>query len=640
MNINRFAIPELPLPLNNTLIHELVIDGKNYYITAGYSNFEPILLVFDDSYVYKTIKLPHDYSVPLAPYQGKLICGLKKLISLDIISEKYEMLSEDPIGIKDGPWSGKIFKNFLVIGVSDKGDEIVVFDLDNKKIVAKIPTLLDSYYIYQSIITPDEKILIAGSVPRVSFLLVDPSDWSFQPFYGEVPEKNKVNYYNIFLNDQTLYMTSSYASFLFSYPDFKLIKEIKWPEGIALGANQRQATTFKGMPILWDSENSDFYVYQLSTEKFIKLNNSPVDFQLADNGLAGFIERPNHHILGLKTNGICFEVSPNGDVEIIKEMKAFSRGKGWGLVLAESKNHQKLFGCSHCVQHMWEIDLKNDTSRYVGKCGPGGGQINGTVWDKENEELFIASYASCSLMRYKPSLDEIPQLMVTLGHKQTRPLGLKKFQMELWMISLAKLGNRGGALSCYHIDKGELTYFMDILEEQSPQSMLLDTEKGILYLSLSIYPEGAEPIRSKAGIIHFDLKQKKVLYYFEPLPNAETIHFFTFLPNGNILMQDQKPLSPIADLYEYNPNSKTVKRLGPSPADLREVILNPMTKEIIGTSKNGILKLSIEKDFKINYVVEINQLTNRKDSMAKYLNFSESGELFGVLDEMVFSVKL
>lgn len=639
MKIKKFSIPELPLPLNNTLMQEVVVSGKHYYITAGYSNFEPILLVFNEQYEYKTIKLPHDYAGPLAPYQGKLICGHQKLISLDIVSEKYEVISEEPIGIRDGPWSAKIVKNFLFIGVSDKDDQMVVFDLNKKKIVAKIPTLKDSYYIYQTLETPDGKILFAGSVPRVSYMVVDPKDWTVQTYYGEIPEKNTVNYYNIFLDNKTLFMTSSYASFLFTYPELKLIKEIKWPEGVVLGINQRQATTFKGQPILWDSDNSDFYVYQIEKDQFFKLNKKPIDFQGSDNGIAGFIEKPDHHILGVKTNGTCFEVSPDGEVKIKAVMKPLGRVKGWGLVLAESKNHQKLFGCSHCVQHMWEIDLTNNTSRHVGKCGPGGGQINGTVWDKENEELFIASYASCSLMRYKPGVDEIPQLMVTLGHKQTRPLGLIKFQRELWMITLAKLGNRGGALSCYHIDKGELSYFMDILEEQSPQSMLLDSEKEMLYLSLSIYPEGAEPIRSIAGIIHFDLKQKKVLHYIEPLPHAETIHFFTLLPNGNILMQDQRPLSPQADLYEYNPKNKTVTRLGPSPTDLREVILNPKTKEIIGTSKNGILKMSIEKEFKINYLIEINQLTNRKNSMAKYLNFSESCEVFGVLDEEVFSVK-
>jgi hypothetical protein len=78
VKIKKFSIPELPLPLNNTLMQEVVASGKHYYITAGYSNFEPVLLVFDDLGEFKTIKLPHDYSGPLAPYQGKLICGHKK----------------------------------------------------------------------------------------------------------------------------------------------------------------------------------------------------------------------------------------------------------------------------------------------------------------------------------------------------------------------------------------------------------------------------------------------------------------------------------------------------------------------------------------------------------------------------------
>ncbi|PCJ51401.1 MAG: hypothetical protein COA79_26395 [Planctomycetota bacterium] len=632
-----YNIPELPLPFNNTKLQKLILNDKCYYICSAYSNHQPALLVFDENNQYKSIKLPYISSY-LEVYNDKVICGNECLLSVDIISGDYEVISK-PLGISDGPWGGMIHDNFAILGCSEINQDIVIFDLDKRIIVKRIPAPKDSYYIYQATLTHDNQILISGSVPKVSFILVNPTDWSHKVFYPNIPEEHTFNYNNIFIDKNTLFFNTNISSFTLTYPNFEIIHEAKWPDDKIIGVNQRQTTTFKGLPIMWDGEGSNFYYFDPINKDFTKLNKEPIDFKQADNGIAGFLETENHHIIGLKTNGTCFEVSENGDVTIRENMQAYSTVKGWGMFLIESKNQKKLLGCSHCIQHLWEIDLKENSSSHVGKSGPGGGQINAMDWDQENEILYLASYSTCTLMNFKPGIDEIPQKIIKLEKNQVRPLAMKFYKNELWTITLAKLGSDGGALTCYNIDTKELNYFMDILEEQSPQSLLIDHNNEVLYLSLSIYPEGAPPKRSVAGLIHFDLKDKSVAHYSEPISNAETIHFFTFLPNGNLLIQDQKYLSKTATLFEYDPSQMKLTKLGESPENLREIILDNRTGQLYGVCKKGVFNLTINNqqlDFK--YIAETQELTPNKNSMPKYINISQDGEIYVVLDDKVISL--
>jgi hypothetical protein len=115
----------------------------------------------------------------------------------------------------------------------------------------------------------------------------------------------------------------------------------------------------------------------------------------------------------------------------------------------------------------------------------GIGQIDGML--SHNGTLYLAAYPSALLYRATPGTNPVPLPgLPTIGNEQDRPYAMTAGGGKLFIGTVAKAGQFGGALTAYDIATGASTVHRDIVADQS--IVALAYHNGIVYGGSSIRP--------------------------------------------------------------------------------------------------------------------------------------------------------
>ncbi|MFI7054938.1 hypothetical protein ACIBLB_23005 [Streptosporangium canum] len=143
---------------------------------------------------------------------------------------------------------------------------------------------------------------------------------------------------------------------------------------------------------------------------------------------------------------------------------------------------------------------------------------------RRGNKIYAALYPSGQIISIDVHTDEVRSFGY-IGHDQSRPWDIEHDPVtDTILVASAPTGAKlKGALTVLDPDTGKMDVYPDIIPDQSLMSLSVDSERGVVYLGGDVLGGGGTPpTKTTASIAAFDLKQRKVVWQIDPLPNHRT----------------------------------------------------------------------------------------------------------------------
>lgn len=170
------------------------------------------------------------------------------------------------------------------------------------------------------------------------------------------------------------------------------------------------------------------------------------------------------------------------------------------------------------------------------------------------DTTYLGVYTQAALYSHRIGEPEATLLFRT-GHNQDRPrdLAYDKQTGLIVMSTQPEPGHPNGALDVYNPVTRKLDTYRPIVERQTVSS--LTALRGIAYLGTSTQEGlGAPPVTPTARLAAFDLRRRKLLWEFEPLPGIASITGLEHTPLAVYA------LTNTGVLLEYNLRARKITR--------------------------------------------------------------------------------
>jgi len=444
------------------------------------------------------------------------------------------------------------------------------------------PTALYGHRIIQA---PDGRILFAMNVPQARMIVLDPDTGERQCITPEVLQGESWTRDATFFDEKTVGVFGKKTWLFFRYPTFEFIRSTPLPIGEDSLASR---ASFCG---------GKFYSLGMPTGSLYELNTDKNKWMVTKKNLVD----SNAIQWALDKRYICtVNVTGNFMRHDLVSGDTFHRElDAWGPIgvhaLCPIPEIGEIFGAPFINQRFWQIDMADRTGKELGRAADGGGQINYMLWDPQTRKVLMASYTTASITAFDPEQPphwpDNPMELARVDQKlrQMRPLQLVYDGRYVWMVTSPIYGLLGGALSRVDPKTGEIKTWRNLIEDQTPNAMVIDQESSCLFGSTTISADcgSAPPTQTAAKLFVFDREKLKLQSNWAPLKDCGTLKVWATLPNGEILTGGQKRL------YAWTPGEQKWRGLGPEPEGLREVIYGPNGK-LYASTKREIGQLLLE----------------------------------------------
>ena len=219
-----------------------------------------------------------------------------------------------------------------------------------------------------------------------------------------------------------------------------------------------------------------------------------------------------------------------------------------------------------------------------------------------------------------------------------RPLQLIHDEDHAWMTSSPHYGTLGGALSRIDLNTGEVEVFRNLVQDQTPVRMLMAPDRKTLYLSMTIEGDcGSAIARGRsAHLVVFDVASRQLIHSFAPFREARVLALWAFTPDGKIVFGDRSRLAPGGCLSIWDPETNSIRRVGPAPEGMHQVIPSPDGKQLWASGYAGIGPLILGDPCRIESVIDTEVAAEAFDRVCKSLQWEGNRLWFSTGTEFAF----
>ena len=173
---------------------------------------------------------------------------------------------------------------------------------------------------------------------------------------------------------------------------------------------------------------------------------------------------------------------------------------------------------------------------------------------------YLGNYPNAIIQRYIPGVTEknAQESFFKMGEMQDRPLGLYAADRMMFVGTMPKYGELGGALGIYHFDTKELEVYRNIIKDQTITSVAY--RDGCVYGTTGIWGGlGSSPTTNTAKIFVWDVKNKKLILEETPKIPGDTgspayLGKTEFGPDGLVWVAAKNLL------FAYEPQTGEIKK--------------------------------------------------------------------------------
>lgn len=510
-------------------------------------------------------------------------CGEGSLAVYDPQTDSFDVLVT---GQLDGiTWGGCVTGSYVVWSASP--GHACVYNWQKKRLLktfrpldSEHPTAL---YAHAAEACPDGKALLGVNVPQARLVLLDPDTLTAQSFTPEALRGRLYIQWISFLDNGRVAIMSEDELLIMHYPSLDLERRIDSP-GCVRGSRHRHGRNccligetiyglFKPNNSLWqlDLDVADAHWRPVVNEL---TGDLPVAVNAAENRYVCVIDVSGEFIRYDTQTGRLFRRNLD------------STGPATGTnALCIVPGLRVAFGAQFINQRFWKIDLASGLGRDIGQAAPGSGQINGMVWDEASRRLLMASYTSACITAFDPDAPsnwpKNPRVLARACHEQMRPRALVHDGQFIWMASSAAYGLLGGAVSRLDPASGEIKVWRNIVPNQTPNSLVLDSGKRRLYLSTEIYADGdSVPATDRtARLVAFNMDTQSVDRRQVVSEDAGALRLLAMLPSGVVLGIEGKAgfawQLTKGTLFAWDPAGGTIIHAGGFNGSLGHVTVGP-----------------------------------------------------------------
>jgi hypothetical protein len=590
----RYRVPDVRLLIVNT---EMAVIGRpgagQWLATAAYSNRGgQLVLIRPDGREHRVIATGHAGLMLQADERGRLIFGIRDLACFDPATGRIAVLAREA---NSGIWGGCVTRKLIVAGASTPDGMLSVYDRARRRVARQFTPLHPrAFYHYRSLETPDGRVLVMSSLPNAVLTLLDQETLEVEQFEPAAVKGMTGCQGGQFLASSLFYLHSGARAFLLRYPGFETLAAIPAPRGVT--AWSRKTALLAGRVVAWGNGTNRFFVLDAGRRQWRALTAEPVLPLVSEQpeNCDTFAALGDGAIAGITSTGLFFRIEKGARRAATRRIEVTGPVHGAPLLVVRDGKVEKAYGSAHVLQRLWEVDLGTGRGRDLGDSGPGGGQINDLFWDAKRRRVYMGSYTTCTLIEYDPArggrFPENPRELARVGHGQMRPLQLVPDGDFVWMTSSPYYGTLGGALSRIELATGRVRVFRELVAGQTPTAMLLSRDRRTMYLSMTVEGDCGSAIveAQSAHLAIFDTGKLRLVRSFAPFRQVPRVLLRALLPDGRVLFQDGGNFEAGSVLWTWDPRDDAVRRVGPAPEGLRQVLAGPGGRGLWATGCEGL----------------------------------------------------
>ncbi len=330
------------------------------------------------------------------------------------------------------------------------------------------------------------------------------------------------------------------------------------------------------------------YKYNLRTEKL----------SLVGADLGGPIGLVANRYLYLKTVTERYKIYDLDANKVIKEVQLKVETDDGMIIFAMNFGPDgKVYGGSFINQHLWVYDPVMRKCKDLGVAINLGGQVNSMV--PYNGKLYVGHYILATVSVYDPTkpwnpapaADPNPRILGSVGDEQDRIHDMVVgSDGKIYMGTYPAKGRRGGTLTILDPETEEMEVHRNIILLQSIRS-LASSRDGIIYAGgdkhIGLGNIGEE--ERDARVIGWDVRQKKVVHDFVPVPGARIVWKISEGRDGMLYG------SADSTFFIYDPKSKTVVyHDDPGWGSLLHLVASQKDGTVYGIAKKGVFMFDPE----------------------------------------------
>jgi len=566
-------IPPTRLPFVNTEFAEVQFRGEPRQVTSIWGGAEGgrIFLIDPRTGDCQARLLPDGepgaYMLKTGP-DGRLYLGSGEgnLLRYDPGRDAFEILVKGQMsGIT---WGGCVTDRHVVWTASP--GHACVYDWREDRLLHVLKPLdterPEALYGHRAIECPDGKVLLGMNSPQARLVLLDPLTAQRRSVTPEAIRGQVWTRDATFLDPGTLGCFCGAELLVFRYPSFEPLGRVPAPPGAEhLGGRACFcAGRFHAL------SSPDGSLHRLAADRsgweLVRGN-----FAAEGGGILGALGDEAVCVVGSTGQFARLDLA-TGEV-LSRELDAL--GPLGTHAFCPIPEIGRVFGAPFINQRFWQIELAGGRGEDLGRAAPGGGQVNGIVWDPQTRRVLMASYTTCSITAFDPARPagwpENPRVLARAGHGQMRPKALVHDGRWVWMVSSPEYGHLGGALSRLDPRDGSIRVWPHLVRDQTPNAIVADPQRGRVYLSTEVNADcdSAPPTQSTARLVAFDTRALAIARELTPLDGCGRLDLLALLSPGRVL------LTARGRLFAWRPEDGAFEDLGAKPAGMRRVAAAP-----------------------------------------------------------------
>ncbi len=645
--MQKYQLPDTPLPFVNTEIAEIEVDGQVRLVSSiwGGLNGGRIYIFNPDTGESICRHLPEGIggAYMLRPASdGRLYlgCGEGSLVVYDPAADRFEVLVS---GELDGiTWGGCVTDSLAVW--SSSPSDACVYNWRERKLLKTFRPLdsspSSSHYAHNVTECPDGKILLGLNVPQAKLILLDADTLEAKSHTPEALAGQSYTQWLAFLDTERLAVVTGNEILILRYPSFELVRRIGPPGDAESGHHlQRRACCLidgKVFSLFWPG--GDLYRIDPSTDGS---NWKLVRERFVGDAPAMLHALADRYVCALDTGGRFLRYdTQTGE---IFDFQLDSAGPMDTETMCVIPQTGRIFGAPYINQRFWEIDLQTDRGADLGRAAPGGGQICCMAWDEQTARLIMASYTTCTVTAFDPaapaSWPENPRPLAKIGHEQMRPKSIAHDGRFVWLASSAEYGHLGGALSRLDPAGGEIRVWRNIVPNQTPNRLLINPAAKRIYFATEVYADGdSTPATERtAQLVAFDTENLSIDRQQAVRDGTRIARLLAMLPSGAILgLEGNVEFTwhlQAGTLFVWNPSDGSIEYLNEITENLVDAAVGP-DGQIYASFGEHVCALTLEGS-----EVSFEPITRTGDWPGQYLQVHD-GVLYFVVGNELWSIPL
>ncbi len=574
--MRKYQIPETRLPFVNTEIPEVEFQGRLHLVSSIWGGRNGGRIYLFDLDTGRSVCRPLPEGMPGAymlrtASDGRLYlgCGEGSLAVYDPQADRFEVLVS---GEMDGiTWGGCVTDSLAVWSASP--GHACVYDWRKRKLLKTFRPLDSerpaSLYAHSVLECPDGKVMLGLNVPQARLVVLDTETLEANSHTPPVLQGQSAIEWLAFLDAERLVLQRNNEFFLLQYPSLEQVRRIAPPDDAVLGFVQTKRSSCLLRGNIYALFGSDGDLWRLNPA------GSEANWELLRERFVGGEPAILHaladrHVCALTTDGQFLRYDTHsGD---LFESELDSAGPMDTHAICVVPQIGRVFGAPYINQRFWDIDLQTDKGRDLGRAAPGGGEICCMAWDEAAASLIMANYTTCNITAFDPASapawPENPRVLAGVEHEQLRPIAFAHDGRFIWLVSSAKYGHLGGALSRIDPQTGEIRVQRNIVPNQTPNSLVVNPAAGQVYFATDIHADcdSATPTEQAAQLVVFNMDSLKIERSQTVGEKTETLRLLAMFPSGSILGLATGSDPAERTMFAWDPADGAIEHLGQAPA--------------------------------------------------------------------------